>query len=223
MKIFLQELYDEHSLIISVIQKLESIFLDIDFWSDETWNKFQEFTHFIEFYIEQYHHKKEEEILFPQIDLSPIVYQGGHYCTHFYHFHLMYQHYEQSKEILTSAKLALELPVQSENVRKIVQNRSGLLVPLEEHWASGNIIKIFKQQIELKTKNQHDEIFLKKCISFYFGLINQHTEKENKCLFVMADNLLDLETQTKMHLTAKKTFHLDRTTLAKFSDHLNLN
>jgi hemerythrin-like domain-containing protein len=209
MKIFLQELYDEHSVIISVFQKLEPIFLDSDTWSDMTWHYFKEFVYFVEHYIEQNHHKKEEEILFPKIDLSPIVYQGGPYCTHFYHFHLMFQHFEQSKELLHESKLSFDLPEQTESVKKIVQNRSGLLVPLEEHWASCNLIKIFKQQISLKSENKHDEVFLRKCISFYFGLINQHTEKENKCLFVMADNLLDEDNQIEMHKAAQEKFTFD--------------
>jgi hemerythrin-like domain-containing protein len=210
MKIFLQELFDEHSVIISIFQKLEPIFLDSTTWSSETWHYFDEFLYFVEHYIEQNHHKKEEEILFPKIDLSPIVYQGGPYCTHFYHFHLMFQHYEQSKELMTEIKLSHELPEQSENVKKIVQNRSGLLVPLEEHWASCNLLKIFKQQIKLKAQNNHDEIFLRKCISFYFGLMNQHTEKENKCLFVMADNLIDEASQNEMSRLSQENFTFDK-------------
>lgn len=209
MKIFLQELYDEHSIILSVFQKAEPLFLDAQQWTDTTWQIFSDFVDFCELFIEQNHHKKEEEILFPKIDLSPIVYQGGPYCTHFYHFHLMFQHFEQSKELVKEAKLNIELPEHSENVQKIVINRSGLMVPLEEHWAGMYLNRIFKNQLRFKQDNNHNEEFLRKCISFYIGLINQHTDKENRCLFAMADNMLDESTQLELHRISQEKFTVD--------------
>jgi hemerythrin-like domain-containing protein len=223
MKVFLQELYDEHTMILSVFQKVEPIFLDSITWSHETWALFADFVQFCELYIEQNHHKKEEEILFPKIDLSPIVYQGGPYCTHFYHFHLMFQHYERSKELLTEAQLILDILPLSENVNSIIKNRSGLMVPLEEHWAGINLIRVFKDQLRLQKENQQSEEFLRKCISFYIGLILQHTDKENRCLFAMADNLLDESTQTELHRISQEKYKFDLKAIPAIFQKLKMN
>lgn len=223
MKVFLQELYDEHSVILSVFQKAEPLFLDSQTWTEETWQIFGDFVNFCELYVEQNHHKKEEEILFPKIDLSPIVYQGGPYCTHFYHFHLMFQHYEQSKELLKEASLNPDLPAHTEQVKNIIKNRSGLMVPLEEHWAGMHIIRIFKDQLRLKNENQQNEEFLRKCISFYIGLINQHTDKENRCLFAMADNMLDESVQTDLHQISQEKFKFDLKLIEPIFQKLKIN
>lgn len=226
MKIFLQELVNEHDLILHFIKKIEEKLLNVPYWNREHWNSLENLILFIDVFIERYHHRKEEEILFPKIDLSPIVYQGGPYCTHFYHFHLMYQHYEQSLELLKEAGLPKEPPPTSERVKKIVENRSGLMVPLEEHWASHNVLRLLQHQIGLYknlTKREQCQIdIIRKGLSFYSSLIHQHTEKENKCLFAMADNLLDHDTQVELSRQATQEISLDENFLLKLLQPLGL-
>lgn len=217
MNIFLKHLRDEHDLITDVLAKCERYFLNQTEYTDKQIPFLSELIFFTENFMQNCHHKKEEELLFPKINLSPIVYQGGPYCTHYYQFHIEYQRFEQSQELAHQFGITLPKRILSPSVQQIIDHRNALMVPLEDHWACQNYMEIFKHLIQLLTKQiELDPILIRRSLIGYIGLINQHTEKENNCLFMMANELLDAKTQDELYQRAIEQFSYDQTRITHF-------
>ncbi len=222
MKAFIQHLIDEHNTITEILSKAETVFLGMTSWTPELLNAFETLIGFIETFMENNHHHKEEELLFPRIDMSPIVYQGGPYCTHYYHFHLEYQRYDQSQELAKETQTTIAPLLLSPAVQQMVDHKNALMVPLEDHWASHNYTQIFKTFLsQAKSGIPIDHLLFRRSFIGFIGLIAQHTEKENNCLFVMCNDFLDDEAQNELLTLSKIEFVYNQAIVESLNAKLN--
>ena len=168
---FTQHLIEEHKIIRSLLDVL----------GKQEVRELKTLIPILKFFIEDLHHKKEEELLFPALLESAPLQQGGPRCSFFFGLRL---------EDYGSQKLPQKLPELRPITKYILDSKSPLSIPVEEHIA-GHLA------LELLGELQDDRV-LANSISHYLHLMDLHIRKEDECLFVLADNYLSPEIQNKL-------------------------
>lgn len=166
----LNELREEHRTILSLIQK-NDILAVIK-------------------YVEEVHHPKEEKILFPKLAGHPLLNQGGPRCMYFRGLELDLQIYEGSRKLLKSF-------YQNKGPRPgdytdfaWLKDNSPLNIPMEEHRLGHELACAIQFLYTHPSSNLYKD-FLAPLEREYVRLLKLHIEKEDTCLFILAERILE--------------------------------
>lgn len=140
------------------------------------------------------HHEKEERILFPALHKDSALRQGGPRCG-LYMTHLLLNNTgRQFVEI--GKRRGYPNPEMSDDLLAIREANSPLTIPLEEHHGGLTAIRLLTEMLNDDATNETD--FIVMAIKFE-QMMRLHIEKEDTCLFVLADQLIDEKMQEQLH------------------------
>lgn len=172
---------------------------------------------FFKDFVDEYHHSKEELILFPAADQQNVVVrQGGPKCTFFFGMYLDEETLANTLEDVKSyhkkvAPYSANTPVQT-----LLDKNSPLSIPLSEHETGYYSMQLLKSELlEYKQNTDKDMRFFVKVASRYSGMLKKHIQKEDECLFVtlqktFPESLVDkLNTEFNNFNTTKKQSQLN--------------
>lgn len=71
------QLREEHEIILGVLDDLDDLVLDLDHDGAELALRAKQLAAFILQYVDEFHHEKEEQLLFPAMKASGMPYEGG--------------------------------------------------------------------------------------------------------------------------------------------------
>ncbi len=178
----IQHLIDEHKDVARLISNLDTLLSEApSSWDPGYLNLLM---NFIPIFVEQLHHGKEEDILFPLLAQSPALNQGGPQCTFFMGMKLNRDPVNPIFDVM--GRPASKHP--KEVIDQILKNQSPLRIPIEEHQAGAAAIHFLKSRLQ---QNIIDETFAR-MLQNYRQLLQSHMDKENKCLFILASEALPL-------------------------------
>lgn len=146
----------------------------------------QVFISFVQIYVDQFHHGKEEKILFPIVHDLGVIKSGGPRCTYFYPLFLQDRYLEQAKkEILNYQNI--KPYVIKEQLKPIYDMQSPLVIPLEDHEVGYYLIQLMDREIKRKLleESDWDSKKLFKFFTRYLDMIYMHIRKEDECLFMV--------------------------------------
>jgi hemerythrin-like domain-containing protein len=130
------------------------------------------------------HHDKEEKILFPALHRCPQLRQGGPRCTLFMS-QLLHDNIGRSFVETAPPWIA---PVEEETeILAIRAANSPLTLPLEEHRGGRIAMQRMLRMLDEGT-DAGEFLFL---LSRFDRMMRLHIEKEETCLFVLAERLLE--------------------------------
>lgn len=202
MTIFTDHLRTEHRIIERALRLLDAYAERARVGTQGPFSKLNLVVANLHILVEGIHHAKEERLLFPALDLTGSCSQGGPRCGYFTDVRL---NYNRAAEILQTSKGSNPA---EENITfgrastsgsgPIWPNSHPLSIPMEEHHAG----KLALQNMELAL---HD-FQLGKCngqclyssVHDYTDLLNLHIQKEDTCLFKMADSALEPSKQEEL-------------------------
>jgi hypothetical protein len=99
----------------------------------------------------------------------------------------------ESKNIITQNNIQISEYKISPFIKSIYDKRSALCIPMDEHLAGHNLMGIVKSSIPIKNLD-----LAKNTLADYIHLIELHIDKEDNCLFLRAEDLLNEEQQKSM-------------------------
>lgn len=194
----IENLRTEHEQVFALIKSLRNLSWKLASAGSLNANALEvlsELPHHLSFFVEELHHGKEEEILFPALfQHSDQLKHGGPQCILF--MGLRIQH-DLVGKIMTAARNQtgpmVTQPARAP-IRTMVECQSPLTIPIEEHLAGMTCVQNIKTQLENLQKNpQRDRSQLIEWFRRYCDLLESHARKENECLFVMAQDVLPEE------------------------------
>lgn len=189
----IKHLMDEHVVITKHLLELKNTLLVKAVWTESDWNHLQQKATFLGNYVEKRHHFIEEEILFPAMDASGLIGQGGPHCGYFFQIHMTEDQLRESNKIISENTLQIPEYKISPFIKSIYDKRSALCIPMDEHLAGHNLMGIVKSAVPAK-----NIALAKKALADYIHLIELHIDKEDRCLFVRAEDLLSVELQQSL-------------------------
>lgn len=142
--------------------------------------------------VEDVHHQKEENILFPEVARTQMSSQGGPRCTYF--MGLRIEADSINKKIihfLNENKIPIKNHTHNELCDQLIKVNHALSIPLGEHILGSSLMDYLKTFPEF-TK-------LHKARDLYIELITLHIEKEDDCLFEMLKQILPLSEREKLY------------------------
>lgn len=137
------------------------------------------------------HHSKEEDILFPALHRCPQLKEGGPKCG-LYMTHLLNDNIGRS--FIESEAHFTPVP-ESAEIAAIREANSPLMIPIEEH--RGGHIAI--QQADQILAGPIDAANLQFILARFDWMMRLHIEKEDTCLFVLANHLIDPQAQDELN------------------------
>lgn len=142
--------------------------------------------------VEDIHHRKEEILLFKALSESGRI-EGGPRCSYFMSVRM---EFNPSEKLLSLARRTQSEP----NARdgSIAPLSCALSIPLEDHEAGHFALMRITLELDLYESGVSHEDTLAAYILDYTRLMRHHIEKEDTCLFEMADQVLSEETQLKL-------------------------
>jgi hemerythrin-like domain-containing protein len=165
---FLTHLSSEHATIQAVLSLLQSHLNALSRERPKDWREdCLILIEALKFFLHDLHHKKEEEILFPYLQKSKRLNEGGPKCGYYFPLFLEF-----------NPQRIVKVPI---------LEKSFLSVPLTEHQAG----HITLSEIERSVKQEDLSTF--KVMHFgetYLKFMRLHIEKEENCLFKIADQIL---------------------------------
>lgn len=145
---------------------------------------------FILNYIENYHHGKEEELLFPLAASCGLLRGGGPRCTHFYGKFLNTNFNRRISAQVKNYPDIKEYKIRK-SVSRLVEENSPLKIPLEEHEQGYYLVQMIKFEISKMNESTRENLFvLSKLIRWYAETLRNHVDKENDCLFVRLESVI---------------------------------
>lgn len=129
--------------------------------------------------VGQIHHYKEEHVLFPALFPSPRLQQGGPRCTHFMDDWI---HASSNRASIPDTDL----------------HKSPLGIPLMEHHMLHARLDEIREILCRPHEDPVERRKLHRLTLEYEQLLRRHIEKEDTCLFVLANQILDAETQASL-------------------------
>ena len=185
----IQHLVDEHKDVARLISNLDQLLSE----SPSSWDlaHLNLLMNFIPVFVEQLHHGKEEDILFPLLAENPALNQGGPQCTFFMGMKLNRDPVNPIFDVM--GRPATKHP--KVMIDQILKNQSPLRIPIEEHQAGAAAIHFLKSRLQ---QNLVDETFAR-MLQNYRQLLQSHMDKENKCLFILATEALPLKVREQAY------------------------
>ncbi len=159
------------------------------------------------------HHLKEERELFPLIDRFGGG-LGGPRCSYFMEFWIISNPIDEIVKLTEGEGAALADYPLSEEMKAVLAKNSCLGVPIEEHQAGYLALRMLEKDV-----NRYEESGLLPgrflpLASAELRMLGLHIEKEEECLFVMAESVIPkplLESETEEPPEAKALLEsLDR-------------
>lgn len=140
-------------------------------------------------FSENFHHKKEEVILFKEILKNPKISEGGPMCT------LYYDLFMNDRPLTKLQKITGLKVIPEDHQKEFFITSSPLQVPIEEHQTTKTIISyLLKNWEALSTQNRSD------LYTNYLEIQRLHIEKENTCLLPMCTQLLNTDKADELAL-----------------------
>lgn len=155
---------------------------------------------FIENYIGNYHHSKEEVLLFPEVHKRFSTQLAGSHCTYFYEDFYQKRFLKQFQEETSLRGLASY--VSPPELKDIRDEKSPLTIPIEEHEAGFYALKLLESEWHFlqATPNRSPHTFARYG-RWYTELLSSHVRKEDECLFVMLKEKLSKQQQASLAQT----------------------
>lgn len=204
-----QQLAEEHMFISEMLDLLQFLNLNLAASPERRAREILALLPLLKLTVGEIHHHKEEEILFPVIDETTPVHQGGPRCGHFMNDLLLE---DIGRELQAEAKvLALKLPPLGPFIAQISKQNSPLMISVQEHWAGKlalDMLDLVLKKIELGDRSSLMDAYL--LASRYERMMRSHIEKEDTCLFVLADQFIGEDRQLELLEQSKLRFPDDQ-------------
>ncbi|MDG0816903.1 hypothetical protein [Bdellovibrio svalbardensis] len=141
-------------------------------------------------FVENVHHPREEQQLFPLVAQSPLLRQGGPLCTYFKGIELDLNPLSAARKHL--ADLYQQGCPHPEDYPDFqwLNSQSPLSMPMNEHQLGHELAAA----LNFLSSNQESslyKIFFSKISEEYKKLLKAHIDKEDHCLFVICERILD--------------------------------
>lgn len=169
MSEILQELREEHQKLLRMLE--EGDILEV-----------------IEF-VEGVHHPKEEQLLFPLMAPHPLLKQGGPRCMYFKGLAIELQIYRNAQKALKDYHEQGGPKAPEYQDFDWLLDGNPLNVPMYEHHLGHELAHGIRWLSTQKDSPLHDPFYSVFCDE-YVKLLRLHIEKEDSCLFVIAENML---------------------------------
>lgn len=166
----LDELRQEHQVLLAMLER-DDILKVVEF-------------------VEMIHHPKEEQRLFPLIAQNPLLRQGGPRCTYFRGIELDFDIYANAQKLLQDFYQAGAPRAPEYDDFEWLKDGNPLNIPMYEHWLGHELA----HGLRYLSQEPNSELYKKFFCLFaeeYTRLLRLHIEKEDTCLFVMANSILD--------------------------------
>jgi len=164
-------LKEEHQQILSLISKIES--------SDPVdESSLKNLFHF----VEDIHHAKEENFLFPHLAHKNCLRQGGPLCSYFMSLRLDLDPLSRMRNHLQEYQKKAGISFKKRILPNWLTPQNPLSIPMEEHETGHALSTALKDLMGQKNDNLKREFF-KPLLYDYFALLKAHIQKEDLCLF----------------------------------------
>lgn len=194
---FTAYLAQEHVFISEMLGLFRGLALDLANSPGRRSKELLELIPLLQEVLSDVHHHKEEEILFPIIDESTPVHQGGPQCALFM-THLLVE--DLGRDLRAEAKKdQLSQPPLSSFISELSEKNSPLMIPVQEHWAGQFAFRMLEKLLRQIQSGDHSPLtdcFL--LASRFDRMMQLHIEKEDTCLFVLADQFIPEDFQTEL-------------------------
>lgn len=165
----LQELREEHQKLLRMLEEGD-ILQVVDF-------------------VEGIHHPKEEQLLFPLLAQNPLLRQGGPRCMYFKGLALELQIYHNAQVALKDyLKCGGPLAPEYQDFTWLTDGNP-LNIPMYEHRLGHELAHGIRWMNEHAEGELHAKFYAVFCQE-YVRLLRLHIEKEDSCLFIMAEAML---------------------------------
>lgn len=194
-------LTNEHQVISAMLGVLEKIAGRIKDGQRPPLDDLEKIFDFFKTYADAGHHAKEEDILFPALYKLGVL-PGGPRCTYFFETVRMRPSAAKMLECMNT-----EMGLPSEKIvdysgmliGKQIQFGNPLNPVLEEHLLGRkHMERLFFELDQHKKNPNHPTKDILFYIYSYIDLLRSHIEKEDSCLFIMVNNLLDKNEQERL-------------------------
>lgn len=170
MNPIIQELKNEHQILLAMIDE-QKILPMIDF-------------------VEDIHHPKEEELLFPLMAQHPLLRQGGPRCMYFRGLELEMRVHAPAQNLLKEYyALGGPRPSEYKNFEWLSENNP-LSIPMYEHVLGHELASAIRHLLKGSLNFTVPAQLLNELYNEYCRLLKLHIEKEDTCLFLIAENIL---------------------------------
>lgn len=145
--------------------------------------------------VGEIHHHKEEHLLFPALFRSELMRQGGPRCTHFMNDWIEINAARSSGGAHTPPPPATASHTQTQ------MEASSLGIPLTEHRILHASLNEILNLSQIAEPSELDGTRLRRLVRIVFEyehMLRRHIEKEDTCLFVLADQILSDEEQAAL-------------------------
>lgn len=169
MKELLKTLREEHRWLLEKLEDEKNLLEVIDF-------------------LEQVHHPKEEQILFPFMADKPGLKQGGPRCSYFMGLRLELTPHLQIKKRLEEFTASIELAMVPVSPPAWLTPQCPLSIPMEEHELCHNLARALRWLLSRDLTSEQVRL-RQQLISDFQYLLRNHIAKEDSCLFVLCESL----------------------------------
>lgn len=194
MKSFTAHLKIEHDLIGDALQALDAMSSELEQKLKVPIADLRLMVYILQNLVETCHHTKEERFLFPALAKSERLRAGGPKCTQY--MGQLITH-DLAAQILRENSDLAGRPVDAFR-RTLTETGSPLRIPMEEHDAGHLCLLRVRLEVEGYATAPENAYRLATRIRQYLRLMRLHIEKENECLFMLVDQLIDESEQRVM-------------------------
>lgn len=183
---FVLRLQDEHELFLKTFDRLFAFAASQPNWRETV----EALAEFCRSFLEDFHHWKEEELLFPILARDPRIHAGGPECV--LHYDLQMRSPPREFALKICETLGVELPPTSRNPLHLRwrQEHSPILIPVEDHEAG----RILLDGLDVVLLDSEAKVNALRILEAYRDLQGRSVRKENGCLFCLARTLVPGET-----------------------------
>lgn len=137
-------------------------------------------------FVEKEHHPLEEEELFPFLKDKKCLSAGGPKCSFFMGIRLEYDPVKSMKQNLQRLYKKTSFRPTPYPALPWLSPQSPLSIPFEEHEAGAELAQSLLFLLQAENKELHNEFFAS-LYKDYCRLLRLHIDKEDNCLFVIAE------------------------------------
>lgn len=179
---FIRRLIEEHALFLNVADAL----IDRARGGGDRRECLAALTDFCHRFFEDFHHRKEEDLLFPVLGADPRIHAGGPECVLHYDQQMRSPPIEVARRACGTVGIAaIEFPWRPE-LQRWRDKHSPLTIPLEDHEAG----RILLRAVEAAGTEPEGQEKVLRLLEAYRDLQANHIRKENGCLFCLARTLI---------------------------------
>lgn len=198
MKNWFEHLKTEHDEIGEILHIFKKYVLSISEVEDFDGDHFRDFILFFSLYADKIHHGKEEDILFPQAYASGLGHKSGSHCTLFFGRFLDHGYLDDIKADLVGYEPPISKYTPKPILREIIENKSPLVIPLEEHEIGVYSMQIMVAELDKKGRPDWSPELLLRTARRYANMLKSHIDKEDQCLFPMLANKFSPQTTSEL-------------------------